>query len=144
MKNKMNIKVRSFITIGMAFILLMAVLPTYSFAEQKELSQIKIVTKGDVVLVPLREVSEKLGHTVSWDKEMRSAKVTRDKMIYIVKPGTDQLIVTSEGTQGTAVITSAPAELIDGITYVPVDMMEIIAGKKIEAKENKLILSDKE
>ncbi len=144
MKNKMNTKVRRFIIIGMAFILLMAVLPTYSFAEQKELSQIKIVTKGDVVLVPLREVSEKLGHTVSWDKEMRSAKVTRDKMIYIVKPGTDQLIVTSEGTQGTAVITSAPAELIDGITYVPVDMMEIIAGKKIEAKENKLILSDKE
>lgn len=113
------------------------------FIGKEEMTNVVPVREDNVIMLPLRSITEKLGYEVEWNPDNKSATLKKDKAIYIVAVGTDQIISTGDGVQGTATITSAPADIRNGSLFVPTDMMEIITGGDIEVKGNSVILNIK-
>lgn len=81
------------------------------------------------VMVPLRDLAEKLGFTVSWDNGV--VTVTGQERYVQLTIGVDRYFAapTQEDVAGTSLFSlgSAPYE-IDGRTYVPVELFDALLG----------------
>ena len=69
--------------------------------------------KGNVVMVPLREIAETLGFTVDWDGDLRA--VTLNGGIYSLKIGENSYV---KGKMAPIELDAAP-EITNDLTYVP-------------------------
>ena len=88
----------------------------------KELADVKLVEKNNTLYVPLRQVAEALGYTVTWNGVVydgpRSAVCTIGSYDY--------------GQQRMRVQLQYTPELIDGVTMVPVEMLEHVLGYSVK------------
>lgn len=81
------------------------------------------------VMVPLRDVAEKLGFTVTWDNGVvtvtgaeRYARLTVGENQYFAAP-------TQEGMLGASLFPlSCAPYVVDGSTYVPVELFDVLLG----------------
>lgn len=102
-------------------------------------------TKGSwengVAMVPLREVGEALGYTVTWDIENRQAKMNNGKVMTHINIGEDSYIrsvMNGDGTEAPVSFGAAPY-FADGKTWVPAKLFELL-GEQVEMKGNALYL----
>ena len=78
-----------------------------------------VVSTGDSVMVPVREVSEALGYNVAWIAETSSVQLSRNGKFVSFVPGLDSYTVGSlHKTLGKASYIS------NGTTYVPKEFLE--------------------
>ena len=102
------------------------------------------MTNG-VAMVPLREVGEALGYTVTWDIENRQAKMNNGKVMTHINIGEDSYIrsvMNGDGTEAPVSFGAAPY-FADGKTWVPAKLFELL-GEQVEMKGNTLYLGETE
>ena len=96
----------------------------------KELADVKLVEKNNTLYVPLRQVAEALGYTVTWNGTAvvydgpRSAVCTIGSYDY--------------GQQRMRVQLQYTPELIDGVTMVPVEMLEHVLGYSVKINASRV------
>lgn len=88
-------------------------------------------------LVPVREVGNILGYTVSWDKQTRSVTLSDGTTTVGFASGKDAYLVGGE----TKSIGGAP-ELMDGVQYVPADLFSSFFPVAMQTKAGQLIFTD--
>ena len=101
--------------------------------------------ENGVAMVPLREVGEALGYTVTWDIENRQAKMNNGKVMTHVNIGEDSYIrsvMNGDGTEAPVSFGAAPY-FADGKTWVPAKLFELL-GEQVEMKGNALYLGGTE
>lgn len=129
--------------------------PTSFTGEADETNAFDIVCKGKtldngrmengVAMVPLREVGEALGYTVTWDIENRQAKMNNGKVMTHINIGEDSYIrsvMNGDGTEAPVSFGAAPY-FADGKTWVPAKLFELL-GEQVEMKGNALYLGGTE
>lgn len=90
--------------------------------------------KNDVVMLPLRAVSEKLGFTVRWEPSTKSIMLGNSIAVSV---GKDYYTV---GRMTPITLGTAP-EIVNGLTYVPMDFFQkVVTGYHIEATDNKITI----
>ena len=93
----------------------------------KELADVKLVEKNNTLYVPLRQVAEALGYTVTWNGDAQTA---------VVYDGSRSAVCTigsyDYGQQRMRVQLQYTPELIDGVTMVPVEMLEHVLGYSVK------------
>ena len=85
---------------------------------------------NNCVLVPMRSVSDKLGFTVTWNKDTQEATVQSDTMKCTMTIGEDLYSATSTIALGMTAPTefgSAPL-LINNRLYIPAEVFRLIQG----------------
>lgn len=75
----------------------------------------KTITKNGTYYFPMREVVEYYGHTVKWD----AINGTTISEVISITPGSNKII-----TRGNEATLSNPIEIINGVTYVPIDFLQ--------------------
>ncbi|MGF9911891.1 stalk domain-containing protein [Paenibacillus ehimensis] len=80
--------------------------------------------------VPLRAIFESLGATVEWDSSTQTVTATREGKTIVLTIGSNIAYVN-----GVPVTLSAPAQLIHGITMVPVRFVSEALGGVVEWNE---------
>lgn len=101
--------------------------------------------ENGVAMVPLREVGEALGYTVTWDIENRQAKMNNGKVMTHINIGEDSYIrsvMNGDGTEAPVSFGAAPY-FADGKTWVPAKLFELL-GEQVEMKGNTLYLGGTE
>lgn len=101
--------------------------------------------ENGVAMVPLREVGEALGYTVTWDIENRQAKMNNGKVMTHINIGEDSYIrsvMNGDGTEAPVSFGAAPY-FADGKTWVPAKLFELL-GEQVEMKGNALYLGGTE
>ena len=101
--------------------------------------------ENGVAMVPLREVCEALGYTVTWDIENRQAKMNNGKVMTHINIGEDSYIrsvMNGDGTEAPVSFGAAPY-FADGKTWVPAKLFELL-GEQVEMKGNTLYLGGTE
>lgn len=85
--------------------------------------------ESETLMVPLREISEKLGYKVEWDNEAFCAKVSSDKGAVKVYVGDKKYCMASSDLSsfGQLSLKTEP-QLKDDVTYVPVDVFKSLGG----------------
>ena len=129
--------------------------PNAFTGEADETNAFNIVCKGKtldkgrmengVAMVPLREVGEVLGYTVTWDIENRQAKMNNGKVMTHINIGEDSYIrsvMNGDGTEAPVSFGAAPY-FADGKTWVPAKLFELL-GEQVEMKGNALYLGGTE
>ncbi len=98
--------------------------PVYVTLDGDELSfDVRLLTEGDLILLPIRSIAEALGFAVEWDQKQNLAVCSR---------GEAEIIVSIHGTDAWvngahhALEVSARAE--NGRTYVPVGFLKAAFG----------------
>lgn len=81
-------------------------------------------------LVPFRAIFESLGATVKWDSSTQTVTATREGKTIVLTIGSNIAYVN-----GVPVTLSAPAQLINGITMVPVRFVSEALGGVVEWNE---------
>ncbi|WP_025845122.1 stalk domain-containing protein [Paenibacillus ehimensis] len=81
-------------------------------------------------LVPLRAIFESLGAAVEWDSSTQTVTATREGKTIVLTIGSNIAYVN-----GVPVTLSAPAQLIHGITMVPVRFVSEALGGAVEWNE---------
>ena len=93
----------------------------------KELADVKLVEKNNTLYVPLRQVAEALGYTVTWNGDAQTA---------VIYDGPRSAVCTIDsydyGQQRMRVQLQYTPELIDGVTMVPVEMLEHVLGYSVK------------
>ena len=69
----------------------------------------------------IREISEKAGYTVKWTANDKPIVISNDKVKAEVTIGSNKVVVDGDMVYEI----SAPVELIDGVTYVTSDALEL-------------------
>ncbi len=90
---------------------------------------------GKCTMVPVRKIAEKLGYKVEWDSEHQGVKLDNGEVNTILYIGTDRYYMASSTADGMSAPTplgAAPA-LVNGVTYVPTGIFEIL-GEKVSVK----------
>lgn len=93
----------------------------------KELTDVKLVTKNNTLYVPLRAVAEALGYTVTWDAGSQTAVVYDGPRSAVCTIGSSDY-----GKQRMRVKLQFKPELIDGVTMVPVEMLDYVMGYSVK------------
>ena len=93
----------------------------------KELADIKLIEKNNTLYVPLRQVAEALGYTVTWNGDAQTAVVYDGPRSAVCTIGSYDY-----GQQRMRVQLQYTPELIDGVTMVPVEMLEHILGYSVK------------
>lgn len=93
----------------------------------KELADVKLVEKNNTLYVPLRQVAEALGYTVTWNGEAQTAVVYDGPRSAVCTIGSYDY-----GQQRMRVQLQYTPELIDGVTMVPVEMLEYVLGYSVK------------
>lgn len=104
-------------------------------ADAKELKGIPAI-QNDILMLPLREIAEADGITVEWDEETNTAKLNSG--MFAVTLGENKYI---KGRMKALELDCAPV-LIDDKTYVPAKFFEEVLDKKVEVKENEIVITD--
>ena len=97
--------------------------------------------ENGVAMVPLREVGEALGYTVTWDIENRQAKMNNGKVMTHINIGEDSYIrsvMNGDGTEAPVSFGAAPY-FADGKTWVPAKLFELL-GEFAEMRGDALYL----
>ena len=76
------------------------------------------VIVSDRTLVPIRAIAEKLGYTVSWDAETRTASLSNEKETLSVIIGNTEMVKESEGEK-TVIPIDVAAQIMNDRTYLP-------------------------
>ncbi len=85
----------------------------------KELADVKLIEKNNTLYVPLRKVAEALGYTVTWNNDAQTAAVYNGARSAVCTIGSEDY-----GKQKMRIKLQYVPELIDGVTMVPVEMLE--------------------
>ena len=93
----------------------------------KELADVKLVEKNNTLYVPLRQVAEALGYTVTWNGDAQTAVVYDGPRSAVCTIGSYDY-----GQQRMRVQLQYTPELIDGVTMVPVEMLEHVLGYSVK------------
>ena len=93
----------------------------------KELANVKLVEKNNTLYVPLRQVAEALGYTVTWNGDAQTAVVYDGPRSAVCTIGSYDY-----GQQRMRVQLQYTPELIDGVTMVPVEMLEHVLGYSVK------------
>ena len=93
----------------------------------KELADVKLVEKNNTLYVPLRQVAEALGYTVTWNGDAQAAVVYDGPRSAVCTIGSYDY-----GQQRMRVQLQYTPELIDGVTMVPVEMLEHVLGYSVK------------
>ena len=93
----------------------------------KELADVKLVEKNNTLYVPLRQVAEALGYTVTWNGDAQTAVVYDGPRSAVCTIGSYDY-----GQQRMRVQLQYTPELIDGLTMVPVEMLEHVLGYSVK------------
>ena len=93
----------------------------------KELADVKLVEKNNTLYVPLRQVAEALGYTVTWNSDAQTAVVYDGPRSAVCTIGSYDY-----GQQRMRVQLQYTPELIDGVTMVPVEMLEHVLGYTVK------------
>ena len=93
----------------------------------KELADVKLVEKNNTLYVPLRQIAEALGYTVTWNGEAQTAVVYDGPRSAVCTIGSYDY-----GQQRMRVQLQYTPELIDGVTMVPVEMLEHVLGYSVK------------
>lgn len=93
----------------------------------KELADVKLVEKNNTLYVPLRQVAEALGYTVTWNGDAQTAVVYDGPRSAVCTIGSYDY-----GQQRMRVQLQYTPELIDGVTMVPVEMLEHVLGYTVK------------
>lgn len=92
----------------------------------KELADVKLVSKNNTLYVPLRQVAEALGYTVTWNNDAQTAVVYNGPRSAVCTIGSYDY-----GQQRMRVKLLYAPELIDGVTMVPVEMLDYVMGYSV-------------
>ena len=95
--------------------------------DSKELADVKLVEKNNTLYVPLRQVAEALGYTVTWNGDAQTAVVYDGPRSAVCTIGSYDY-----GQQRMRVQLQYAPELIDGLTMVPVEMLEHVLGYSVK------------
>ena len=93
----------------------------------KELADVKLVEKNNTLYVPLRQIAEALGYTVTWNGDAQTAVVYDGPRSAVCTIGSYDY-----GQQRMRVQLQYTPELIDGVTMVPVEMLEHVLGYSVK------------
>ena len=93
----------------------------------KELADVKLVEKNNTLYVPLRQVAEALGYTVTWNGDAQTAVVYDGPRSAVCTIGSYDY-----GQQRMRVQLQYTPELIDGVIMVPVEMLEHVLGYSVK------------
>ena len=93
----------------------------------KELADVKLIEKNNTLYVPLRQVAEALGYTVTWNGDAQTAVVYDGPRSAVCTIGSYDY-----GQQRMRVQLQYTPELIDGVTMVPVEMLEHVLGYSVK------------
>ncbi|MNJ39150.1 Protease inhibitor precursor [compost metagenome] len=94
---------------------------------------------GAEPMLPLRAVAEQLGYTVKWNQTDRSAKVSKDSMIAVVKNGEDKYLMDELSTS----LGTAP-ELTNGNLHVPASFVGEILSGAVSVNDNTVSITMQE
>ncbi len=110
--------------------------------EKMELNN-KPVIERDTVYLPLREVFENLGMTVTWNDESREISASANDFSFVLKPNSDTVIVDK-----VKVNMNKPVRLENGTAYVSVklfdDYMQYCTEKPVWENGNTICLKKPE
>ena len=93
----------------------------------KELADVKLVNKNNTLYVPLRAVAEALGYTVTWNQDAQTAVVYDGPRSTVCTIGSNDY-----GKQRMRIKLQNKPELIDGVTMVPVEMLDYVMGYSVK------------
>lgn len=93
----------------------------------KELADVKLVNKNNTLYVPLRAVAEALGFTVTWNQDAQTAVVYDGPRSAVCTIGSNDY-----GKQRMRIKLQNKPELIDGVTMVPVEMLDYVMGYSVK------------
>lgn len=94
---------------------------------------------GKVAMIPLRDLTEALGIELKWNKENKSAELTRGVLWTQVTTGKDQYSVNKMLlTLGTA------PEITGGTLYVPASFAEKVLHGQVNTTGNQVTISSEE
>ena len=82
---------------------------------------------NDRTLVPLRAVAEALGYTVTWNQDAQTAVVYNGPRSAVCTINSNEY-----GKQRMRIKLQNKAELIDGVTMVPVEMLDYVMGYSVK------------
>jgi len=128
---------KKLLTVAVAFLLVLALLPTVSFAND----EIPVVINGEAVyfadqgpviidgrtLVPAGSVFVVLGFTPTWDSETRTATLTRSD--YVVVITIDSATFTTNGIEFEL---DVPAQIINDRTMLPIRAVLQTVGYELD------------
>ncbi|MBQ7265233.1 MAG: copper amine oxidase N-terminal domain-containing protein [Firmicutes bacterium] len=88
-------------------------------------------------LVPLRDVFEKMGYTVTWDAQTKTVSLKNSQNDIVIGIGADSFIVNSRAHD-----IDVPALIIDGRTMLPLRAIAQSSGAKVywDAEEKKVYI----
>ncbi|MDR3091814.1 MAG: copper amine oxidase N-terminal domain-containing protein [Clostridiales bacterium] len=86
-----------------------------------------IKIQNNLTLVPVRLVGERLGGSVSWDDKTKSITITKgiDNIVEMTIGGNTAVV------NGSKIKIASPAQLIDGVTYVPLRVIADCFGIQV-------------
>lgn len=93
----------------------------------KELADVKLVNKNNTLYVPLRAVAEALGYTVTWNQDAQTAVAYDGPRSAVCTINSNEY-----GKQRMRIKLQNKPELIDGVTMVPVEMLDYVMGYSVK------------
>ena len=105
----------------------------------------KDVPVDAVIIVPLRTIAEQLGFTVTWNGD-GTVTVDSGEMHTTITIGEDsyQAITSIEGAVGATAPLSLGAApyVVDGTTYVPLEMFNVLLGNgAVDLEDGKIVIN---
>lgn len=134
MKHTAKIAAAAALTMAMTWATALAAPPAAGGQTEGEtvtLEQVETFVSGGCTMVPVRQVADALGFTVTWDGEARAVSLDDGVLHTTVTIGTDRYWYASS----TAIGMSAPTELgaapeiRDSRTYVPLSLFGMLYGE---------------
>ncbi|WP_353095095.1 stalk domain-containing protein [Tissierella praeacuta] len=100
---------------------------------EKEITLDKTLYKNDkeIMMVPLRQISEALGYEIKWDGQKRAAELTKGAQWTALTVGEDNYNFAK-----MQVKLGASPEMKDFTTYVPLNFLDEILKVKVNITEN--------
>lgn len=95
-----------------------------NFTEQ---TGIPFIDDANRTLVPMRIVMEQYGCSVSWEQSTKTATVSKDDTTVVIPIGQSYILIN-----GTNQNIDAPAQVINGKTYLPIRSVLEAVGAEVE------------
>ncbi len=109
--------------------------------KELKLGKNELFSYENFVMVPLRLVAEQLGYDVKWNKETYSAKLKNKTSTSVIEIGYDYYVVKDIKTGKEIKSKSVGVEplLVNGVTYVPAEVFNILVGEGSVSNSNKIV-----
>lgn len=104
--------------------------------EQEELKLNSPIYKNsqEVIMVPLRQLAEKLGYQVKWITDTRTVELTKDDYLISLTIGEESYTL-----KGRPINLGIAPELTNSTTYVPIEFLQSIMGIDLEILETGIL-----